>query len=302
MRMTASSSPTSTVSPAAAASWTTVPAIGAGRSVFGLVHLDGQHRLTLGDVVALGHEPLGDRALEHRHPELREAGTRRPPSTPPPFRGDDLPGGRHDVLDLRDDLRLERLRVRDVQVGVGDDPRRGAQRVERLRADARDDLRRHRAAAARLVDAHQAPGLAHRRRSSSSSSSGCSVRGSITSADTPAASSCLAAATARRTIAPIATIVTSVPSRTTLPLPERDQVLLLRNLAGHRAERHRQQHQDRVRVADRRLEQALEVRRVGRHDDLDAAGVDHLGVRRVGVLGADRAGRARCWPGSSSAA
>ena len=50
-------------------------------------------------------------------------------------------------------------------------------------------------------------------------SSGTSVRGSITSASTPEAASASAAASARPTIAPVATMVTSSPARRTSACP-----------------------------------------------------------------------------------
>ena len=69
-------------------------------------------------------------------------------------------------------------------------------------------------------------------------------------------------------------------------LPQRhDDILAVGHVASRCPERPVVEHDDRIRVADRRLQQTLGVRGGGRQDDLHAPRVHDQGVRALGVLG-----------------
>ena len=94
----------------------------------------------------------------------------------------------------------------------GDAPDRGIEVVEGLLLDLRGDLGAEPAEAHRFVDDDDAVGLLTDS-TIVSVSSGCSVRGSITSTSMPSAASFSAASNASLTMRPQATTVTSLPSR-----------------------------------------------------------------------------------------
>ena len=124
---------------------------------------------------------------------------------------------------------------------------------------------------------------------SASSSSGCSVRGSITSTEMPSSSAaCFAASSERCTSGPIAITVTSVPSRIVRALPSGIGSISVRHLALDRVEQPVLEEDDRVVVVDRRPEQAAHVLGRRREHDLQARDVHEPRLELLRVLRARR--------------
>jgi hypothetical protein len=102
-----------------------------------------------------------------------------------------------------------------------------------------------------------------------SSSSGCSVRGSTTSTETPFLLASSARASDSWTSRPVAITVTSSPSRWNARLADRDRLQLLGHVLLEPVQRAVLEEDDRVVVVDRRPEQAADVGRRRREQHLE---------------------------------
>ena len=120
-----------------------------------------------------------------------------------------------------------------------------------------------------------------------SQSNGMIVRRSTTITLMPSFSACCAASSERCTSAPQVSTTTSVPSRRTRGLAERDHVVaagILALVVGLAVEVLVLEEQDRVVAADRGAQQARRVLRVRRERDADAGAVREDALARLRVV------------------
>ena len=182
-----------------------------------LVGAEDEHDLVTLDSGSVGDRPLDDRALLHGHAEL----------------GDDhvgRHGGRLLLPDQRAYLGGNASRVGDVGLLEHRAERHRAERraqagdrsieiVEPVLGDLRRELGADAAEADRFLHHERSVRAGATDSSTVGRSKGCKVRGSTTSTEIPSASSAVAASSASVTMRPCATIVTSVPGRTTAATP-----------------------------------------------------------------------------------
>ena len=110
-------------------------------------------------------------------------------------------------------------------------------------------------------------------------SSGATVRRSITSTEIPSSATASAAATASCTIRDTETSVMSVPARTTADLADRDDVVRRRLWALHAVQQAVLDEDHRVRVLDRRPQQAVRVGRASTASPRSDRGCGRAGPR-----------------------
>ena len=126
-----------------------------------------------------------------------------------------------------------------------------------------------------------------------SMSSGATVRRSITSTEMPSPATASAAASASCTIRDTDTTVTSVPGRTTAALPIGQDVVGRRLRPLHAVEQPVLDEDDRIRILDRRPQQAVGVGGSRRHHDGESRDVRQQAPRGSANAGSPRTGRRR---------